>query len=401
MLTDRQLFLDHLGQTSSAPLMLEIVKAEGVFMYGPSGEKYIDLISGVSVSNTGHRHPKVVEAIKNQTDAYLHLMVYGEIIQSPQVKYATRLAGILPEGLDNCYFVNSGSEAIEGALKLAKRYTARSKVIYFRNSYHGSTHGALSIQGSETYRNAFRPLIPDTWQIEFNDFSGLGMIDDHTACVITEPIQAEAGVIYPIADFLEEIRKRCSATGSLLVFDEVQTGFGRTGSMFATDKFRVVPDIIILAKALGGGMPLGAFISSKKIMSALVSNPQLGHITTFGGHPVSCAAGLASLEIIIEGDLAASANAKSDLFKKELTHPLITEIRGEGLLLAVQLINPEYIPYVISHAPEHGIILDYFLFCNDSFRIAPPLIISDKEIKSACRQLLILLDDAYKKVKIK
>jgi acetylornithine/succinyldiaminopimelate/putrescine aminotransferase len=380
--------------------MLEIKRAEGVYMYGPSGEKYLDLISGVSVSNTGHRHPKVVEAIKNQVDAYLHLMVYGEIIQSPQVKYAGRLAGLLPPGLDNCFFVNSGSEAIEGALKLAKRFTGRSKVIYFRNAYHGSTHGAMAIQGNETYRNAFRPLLPDTWQTEFNNFSGLDMIDSHTACVIAEPIQAEAGVIYPEIGFLEELRKRCSSTGSLLIFDEVQTGFGRTGSLFATDRFGVVPDIIVLAKALGGGMPLGAFISSKEIMSALISNPQLGHITTFGGHPVCCAAGLASLEVIIEEDLAASAKVKSELFRKELVHPLISEVRGEGLLLAVQLARQEFIPYIISHAPEYGIILDYFLFCNGAFRVAPPLIINDEEIKSACRQLILLMDEAQKKVKI-
>jgi acetylornithine/succinyldiaminopimelate/putrescine aminotransferase len=380
--------------------MLEIERAEGLYMYGPSGEKYLDLISGVSVSNTGHRHPRVVEAIKNQVDAYLHLMVYGEIIQSPQVKYAERLAGLLPQSLDNCYFVNSGSEAVEGALKLAKRYTGRSKIIYFRNSYHGSTNGALSIQGNETYRNAFRPLLPDTWQTDFNDFSGLEIIDNHTACVIVEPVQAEAGVIYPVKGFLEEIRERCSATGSLLIFDEVQTGFGRTGSMFATGKFGVVPDILVLAKALGGGMPLGAFISSKEIMLALISNPQLGHITTFGGHPVSCAAGLASLEVIIDEDLATSAVSKPALFRRELKHPLITEIRGEGLLLAVKIAHPEYVPFMISNAPHYGILLDYFLFCNDAFRIAPPLIINDEEIKYACRQLLMLLDETHEKVKI-
>lgn len=396
MLTNRQLFLLHLGQTSSAPLMLEIEKAEGVFMYGPSGEKYFDLISGVSVSNTGHRHPEVVEAVKRQVDSYLHLMVYGEMIQSPQVRYAARLAEVLPPSLDNCYFVNSGSEAVEGALKLAKKYTGRSKIIYFGNSYHGSTHGALSIQGSETYRNAFRPLLPDTWQIGFNDFSSLDSIDNKTACVITEPVQGEAGVIYPVKGFLEEIRRKCTEKGALLIFDEVQTGFGRTGTMFAIDRFNVIPDIIVLAKALGGGMPLGAFISSKEIMSSLISNPQLGHITTFGGHPVCCAAGLASLEVIIKENLAGLCEGKSALFKKELRHPLISEIRGEGLLLAVQLDKPESVQYAISHAPEHGLILDYFLFCNNAFRIAPPLIISNNEIITACSQLKALLDDTMK-----
>jgi acetylornithine/succinyldiaminopimelate/putrescine aminotransferase len=376
--------------------MLEIEKAEGVFMYGPSGEKYFDLISGVSVSNTGHRHPEVVEAVKKQVDSYLHLMVYGEMIQSPQVRYAARLAELLPSSLDNCYFVNSGSEAVEGALKLAKKYTGRSRIIYFGNSYHGSTHGALSIQGSETYRNAFRPLLPDTWQIAFNDFSTLESIDNQTACVIMEPVQGEAGVIYPEKGFLEGIRRKCTEKGALLIFDEVQTGFGRTGTMFAIDRFNVVPDIIVLAKALGGGMPLGAFISSKEIMSSLISNPQLGHITTFGGHPVCCAAGLASLEVIIKENLAGLCEGKSALFKKELRHPLISEVRGEGLLLAVQLDKPESVRYAISHAPEHGLIIDYFLFCNNAFRIAPPLVINNNEIITACSYLKALLDDTMK-----
>jgi acetylornithine/succinyldiaminopimelate/putrescine aminotransferase len=380
-------------------MMLEIVRAEGLYMYGSDGKKYLDLISGVSVSNTGHRHPKVVEAIKNQVDSYMHLMVYGEIIQSPQVKYAERLAGILPDSLSTCYFVNSGSEAVEGALKLAKRYTGRSRIISFKNSYHGSTHGALSIQGSEQYRNAFRPLIPDNFQVAFNDEKSLDSIDNKTACVIIEPVQGEAGVIYPQNDFLKKIRERCSSTGTLLIFDEIQTGFGRTGFMFAIDRFGIIPDILLLAKALGGGMPLGAFISSEKIMSALVSNPPLGHITTFGGHPVCCAAGLASLNVIIEENLAATANSKSALFKKELSHPLISEIRGEGLLLAVQLTDPVYVQFVIAHGPEYGLILDYFLFCSNAFRVAPPLIISDDEIKLACREILKLLDYAMNNAK--
>ena len=396
MLTDRQLFLLHLGQTSSEPLMLEITGAEGVFMYGPSGEKYLDLISGVLVSNTGHRHPRVIAAVKEQADSYLHLMVYGEMIQSPQVKYAGRIASILPFTLNTCYFVNSGSEAVEGALKLAKRFTGRSRIIYFKNAYHGSTHGALSVQGSEKYRNAFRPLLPDTLQIGFNDFSSLDAIDNNTACIIIEPVQGEAGVIFPAEGFLEEIRRRCSGSGALLIFDEAQTGFGRTGSMFATDRFGVVPDILVLAKALGGGMPLGAFISSKEIMSALTADPQLGHITTFGGHPVCCAAGLASLNVILEEKLVDACAGKSTLFKRELNHPLIKEVRGEGLLLAVRLTDPAYIKYVIKNAPGYGIILDYFLFCEDAFRIAPPLIISNEEILAACRQVKLLLDDAMK-----
>jgi acetylornithine/succinyldiaminopimelate/putrescine aminotransferase len=373
--------------------MLEIEKAEGVFMYGPSGEKYLDLVSGVSVSNTGHRHPKVVEAIKNQVDSYLHLMVYGEMIQTPQVKYAGRLASILPGQLNCIYFVNSGSEAVEGALKLAKRYTGRSRIIYFTNSYHGSTHAALSVQGSEKYRNAFRPLMPDPEMTDFNDFDSADKIGNHTACVIVEPIQAEAGVILPRTGFLELLRERCSKHGALLIFDEVQTGFGRTGTMFAIDRYGIVPDILVLAKALGGGMPLGAFISSGEIMSSLINNPRLGHITTFGGHPVCCAAGLASLEVMIEEKLAESCASKSALFKKELNHPEIAGIRGEGLLLAVQLRSPEHVQKIIAKAPEYGLLLDYFLFCNDAFRIAPPLVISENEIKYACRQLLSLIDD--------
>lgn len=399
MLTNRQIFLRNLGQTTSSPMMIEVVRAEGIYMYGPDGKKYIDLISGVSVSNTGHCHPKVVAAIKNQVDSYMHLMVYGEIIQSPQVKYAERLAEILPPGLDTVYFVNSGSEAVEGGLKLAKRFTGRSRIISFNNSYHGSTHGALSIQGSEVYRNAFRPLLPDTFLIGFNDEEALEAIDHKTACVIIEPVQGEGGVIYPQNDFLLKVRKRCTLTGALLIFDEIQTGFGRTGYMFAINRFGVVPDILLLAKALGGGMPLGAFISSYKIMSALISDPPLGHITTFGGHPVCCAAGLAALNVIIEEHLVETCNAKSALFKEELKHKLISEVRGEGLLLAVKVSDPDQIQYIIAHAPEYGLILDYFLFCNDAFRIAPPLTITEAEIKQACRQLRDLLDDALKNSK--
>jgi acetylornithine/N-succinyldiaminopimelate aminotransferase len=396
MLTNRQLFLECLGQTSPAPLMVEIAKAEGVFMYGPSGEKYIDLISGVSVSNIGHRHPKVVSAIKEQVDLYLHLMVYGEMIQSPQVRYAERLVSLLPSGFETCFFVNSGSEAIEGAMKLAKRYTGRSRIISCRNSYHGSTHGALSIQGSEIYKNSFRPLLPDIFLIGFNDSEEIKYIDNNTACVIIEPIQAEAGVILPENDFLELIRKRCNETGTLLIFDEVQTAFGRTGTFFALERFNVVPDIIVLAKALGGGMPLGAFLSSREIMSSFSTNPQLGHITTFGGHPVCCAAGLASLEVVIEENLIEECRRKSELFKKSLVHPSILEIRGEGLLLAVRLIDSSLVNYAVANAPAYGLILDYFLFCNDSFRIAPPLTINDEEIHFACKMLNQLLDDVLK-----
>ncbi len=398
MLTNRQLFLRHLGQTSLKPLMLEIEKAQGVFMYGIDGRKYLDLISGVSVSNTGHCHPSVVEAVVRQSSAYMHLMVYGEIIQNPQVRYAQKLVSLLPSSLNTCYFVNSGSEAVEGALKLAKRYTGRSRIISFINAYHGSTLGALSIQGSEFFRNAFRPLIPDTYQIPFNDFMALKLIDEKCACVVVEPVQGEAGVIWPEEGFLGEIRDKCNATGSLLIYDEIQTGFGRTGNMFAMDRFGVIPDILVLAKALGGGMPLGAFISSGEIMSVLVSNPSLGHITTFGGHPVCCAAGHASLNVLISEQLVEKCTEKGILFRKHLKHNLISEIRGEGLLLAVKLNKHSAVEYVVHNAPDYGLILDYFLFCKDAFRIAPPLIIDNDEIIYACRQMMLLLDDAENKI---
>ncbi|NSW94875.1 MAG: aspartate aminotransferase family protein, partial [Bacteroidales bacterium] len=331
----------------------------------------------------------------------MHLMVYGEMIQYPQVRYAELLAEILPSSLNTCYFVNSGSEAVEGALKLAKKYTGRSRIVSFKNSYHGSTHGALSVQGSERYKNPFRPLLPDVYFADFNDLKSLSLIDCRTACVITEPVQAEAGVVCPADGFLEKLRQRCTETGALLIFDEVQTGLGRTGSMFAFERYNAIPDILVLAKALGGGMPLGAFIASREIMSVLMQNPPLGHITTFGGHPVCCAAGLASLEVIIEENLISECTKKSDLFRSLLKHQLIKEIRGEGLLLAVKLPAPEYAEYAISNCVKYGIILDYFLFCNDSFRIAPPLTISNEEISLACSKILELLDDTLENVKEK
>lgn len=394
MLTNRQLFLQHLGQTSPSPMLIEVERAEGVYMYGPGGERYLDLISGVSVSNTGHRHPEVVAAVINQVDAYMHLMVYGEVIQSPQVKYAELLTSVLPDSLNTVFFVNSGSEAVEGALKLSKKFTGRSKILSFRNAYHGSTHGALSIQGSEIYKNAFRPLLPGTVQAGFNDSDAVNEIDNNTACVIVEPIQGEGGVNLPVERFLESLKEQCNRTGALLIFDEIQTGFGRTGTMFAFERYGVVPDILLLAKALGGGMPLGAFISSDKIMSCLTSNPSLGHITTFGGHPVCCAAGMASMKVIIREKLEQESNRKSQLFKQLLVHPLIKEVRGEGLLLAIRLETPGHVNYVISKAPDYGLVLDYFLFCSDAFRIAPPLTITEDEIRWACERILLLLDEA-------
>ena len=388
----RQLFLDHLGQTSPAPLLLEIERAEGSFLYDSNGRDYLDLISGVSVSNTGHRNPAVVAAVKEQADRYMHLMVYGEVVQSPQVRYAERLASLLPPSLQSVYFVNSGSEAIEGAIKLARRYTGRNELIYFRNAYHGSTTGALSVQGSETYRNAFRPLMPATTMAEFNSPEAFGMITSGTAAVLVEPVQAEAGVIAPEGSFLAGLRSACDRHGAMLIFDEVQTGFGRTGSLFSLYRYNTVPDILVLAKALGGGMPLGAFISSREIMSSLAHNPVLGHITTFGGHPVCCAAGLASLEVIVSENLAEKAFEKEKLFRQGLAGLPFRQVRGEGLLLAVVPEDKGVIPSMVARAPDHGLMLDYFLFCDEAFRIAPPLTISPEEIHLACQRLRALTE---------
>jgi acetylornithine/succinyldiaminopimelate/putrescine aminotransferase len=392
MPSQRQLFLDHLGQTTPSPLMLEIERAEGSFLFDRNGKDYLDLISGVSVSNTGHRHPAVVSAVKEQADRYMHLMVYGEVIQSPQVQYAARLASLLPESLGSVYFVNSGSEAIEGAIKLARRYTGRNEIIYFRNAYHGSTTGALSVQGSEHYRNAFRPLMPSTTMAEFNSPEAAAMVSGGTAAVLVEPVQAEAGVVQPADGFLAGLRDACDRHGAMLIFDEVQTGFGRTGSLFSLFRYNVVPDILVLAKALGGGLPLGAFISSREIMSSLAHDPVLGHITTFGGHPVCCAAGLASLDVIVAGDLAGKAHEKEQLFRERLSQMPFREVRGEGLLLAVVPGKKGIIPALVSKAPEHGLLLDYFLFCDEAFRIAPPLTISPDEIDTACQRLRALTE---------
>ena len=392
MLSEKSLFLRHLAQTSPNPMMIEINKAEGVWLYGPEGQKYIDLISGVSVSNVGHRHPAVVKAAKEQLDKYMHLMVYGEMVQTPQVEYARMITELVPPNLQSVYFVNSGSEAVEGALKLAKRYTGRTRIVSFLNAYHGSTHGALSVQGDEYFKSRFRPLLPDIHFLEFNRTESLTEIDERTAAVIVEPVQGEAGVITAEKGFLEALRQRCTDRGSLLIFDEIQTGFGRTGSMFAFEKYRPIPDILLLGKALGGGLPLGAFISSREIMHSLSENPALGHITTFGGNPVSCATGIAALKVILENSLEKQAEDKAQLFRERLVHRSITGIRGTGLLLAVELGSSVLVNNLISEGTKNGLILDYFLFCESAFRIAPPLTIKTEEIEYACDKILETLD---------
>jgi acetylornithine/succinyldiaminopimelate/putrescine aminotransferase len=364
---------------------IEIERAHGIYLYSPCGRRWADLCAGVSVSALGHGHPRVLEAAWQQMQRHMHLMVYGEYIIGAQALLAQKLASLLPSALQCVYFVNSGSEAIEAALKLAKRFTRRHEIICMNHAYHGGTHGALSMHGSEDYKRPFRPLLPDVRQIRFNCIDDLELISRHTACVVAEPIQAEAGVALPSDNYLPMLRRRCSDTGALLILDEVQTAMGRTGSMFAFERYGIVPDMLVLAKALGGGMPLGALVSSHQIMSAFMSNPVLGHITTFGGHPVSCAASLAMLEVIIEEGLAEMASAKSALFKGLLSVcPAIAEVRGEGLLLAARLRSGVNTTEYLSRLLAAGIATDGFLYCPDAFRIAPPLTITEQEIRQVC-----------------
>ncbi|MEJ6979873.1 aspartate aminotransferase family protein [Pedobacter sp. P351] len=394
MLNLRQLFLLNNAQTSSTPRLLEIERAEGMYLYSPDGKKYMDMVSGFAVSNVGHRHPKVVQAIKDQVDRYMHLSVYGEFVQAPQVLFAEKLVSVLPETLNSVYFVNSGAEATEGALKLAKRFTGKSKIVSCYNAYHGSTHGALSVMGNEYYKEAYRPLLPNVFFINFNHFPDLEQIDTDTACVILETIQGEAGIRVPDADYLLALRKRCTEVGALLILDEIQTGFGRTGHLFAFEHFNIVPDILLLAKGIGGGMPIGAFIASRNVMNSLMENPILGHITTFGGHPVCCAAGLATLDALLTENLMHNIDKKEALFRELLVHPLIKEIRGKGLMLAIQLETFEQVEFVSQTATANGVIIDWFLHCDTALRLAPPLIISQTEILDACK----LIIDAIKKL---
>jgi acetylornithine/N-succinyldiaminopimelate aminotransferase len=387
-LSNRQLFLQHVAQTSTAPVGLEIVSAKGVHLKDASGKEYIDLISGISVSNIGHCHPAVVEAIKKQVDTYMHLMVYGEYVQSPQVQLAKVLSELLPEKLNTTYFVNSGSEATEGALKLAKRFTGRSEMISCKNSYHGSTHGALSIIGSEEFKTNYRPLLPDIKNIEFNNEENLTEITLKTACVIVEVIQSEAGVIAAEPSYLKKLRERCNETGTLLIFDEVQTGFGRTGTFFAFEEYNIVPDILTIGKGMGGGMPIGAFVSSSEIMNVLTHNPVLGHMTTFGGHPVCCAAALANVKVITENKLYERAKYIEKTIKEKIKHPKIKEIRACGALIAIDLAEDAFNLATITKCIEHGVITDWFLFNMHSMRIAPPLTITNDELGKACDVIL-------------
>lgn len=391
--TLRTLFLQHVGQTSPSPMMVEVERAEGVFFYGPDGKRYYDLIAGVTVNNVGHANPAVIEAVQRQIADYMHVMVYGEMIERPQVEYAAKIASLLPGGLDSVYFLNSGSEAVEGALKLAKRYTSRTELISMRNAYHGSTHGSLSVMGGEEYKNAFRPLLPDTRTIRYNNFDDLKLITTRTAAVLTEPVQSEAGVRLPEKGYLEALRRRCDEVGALLIFDEIQTAFGRVGGLFATLKYGVTPDIICLAKAFGGGMPLGGFVSSKEIMDTLTVNPVLGHITTFGGHPVCCAAGLAALNYTLDNGLAERAEPLGALYESLIGgHPAVKEIRRAGLLIAVELGSCDKMYSAMEQLTRRGILSDWFLFCDTAFRISPPLIITEEQVRDSARIVLDALD---------
>jgi acetylornithine/N-succinyldiaminopimelate aminotransferase len=392
MISNRQFFLQYVAQTSDFPQMLEIERANGIWLYGSDGKRYADLVSGISVSNLGHGHPEIVRAVQEQAGKHMHLMVYGEFIQSPQVQLAKLLAEHLPENLDCTYFVNSGSEAIDGALKLAKRYTGRFETVSFRNAYHGSTAGALSILGNERLKNPFRPLVPGNKQITFNDIKALDQINRHTACVVLEPIQAEAGIMLPGTGFLQKVREACTAHGALLILDEIQTASGRTGSLFAFEQYGIIPDILVLAKSLGGGMPLGAFIASSEIQSVLRKNPALGHITTFGGHPVSCAAGLAALKALTKDkSILAGVDKKGKLFREKLVHSKIKEVRGKGLLLAVELQSSDQVSRFMKTSLEQGIISDQFLYYDKAFRISPPLTITEAEILEICETILGIL----------
>ena len=392
----RKQFLSHVAQTSPSPMLVEVARAEGSFFYTPEGKRYYDLVAGVSVSNVGHANPAVVRAVQEQAARYMHVMVYGELVESPQVEYAARIASLLPGALESVYFVNSGAEAVEGALKLAKRFTGRTEMISMRRAYHGSTHGAMSMMGApegEEWKEPFRPLLPDVQAIEFNDFGALQRITRRTACVLAEPVQGEAGVRPPKPGYLEALRRRCDEVGALLIFDEIQTGLGRTGAMFASLRYGVTPDIVCLAKAFGGGMPLGAFVSRHEIMDTLQHDPALGHITTFGGHPVCCAAGLAALNYLLENRIVESVEAKGALYEELLAdHPAVREIRRAGLLLAVELGDPAKLYRIMELFKQAGILSDWFLYCDTAFRISPPLTISEEEVRESAALVRECLD---------
>ncbi|MBS1745193.1 MAG: aspartate aminotransferase family protein [Bacteroidetes bacterium] len=394
-MSNRDIFFKHIAQTSDAPIGLEIVKAEGIYQYDASGKKYIDLISGFNVANIGHSNPAVIAAIKEQVEKYMHLIVYGEFIESPQTAYAKLLISHLPASLNCVYFTNSGAEATEGALKLAKRSTNRTNIIAFNKSYHGSTQGALSVMGDEYFRNAFRPLLPGISHVDYNSDEVFEYINETTACVILETIQAESGITVPSKKWLQQLRATCTEQGAVLILDEIQAGFGRTGTLWAFEQFDVVPDILLLGKALGGGMPLGAFIACKEMMHQLSFNPVLGHITTFGGHPVCCAAGKAAFEELLNGNFINDVFSKEKIILDKLNHPAIQQINHCGLWASLQFKDAPTAQHVIHESVNSGLITDWFVFAPDRLRIAPPLIISLQELKMACNIILEVINKNY------
>lgn len=385
MQSSKDIFKFHQAQTFSYASCLEIDSAKGSYIYDVEGNKYLDFIAGVSACTLGHSNPVVINAVKDQLDKFTHVMVYGEYVQSPQYRLAKLLSEQLPESLCTSYFVNSGTESIEGAMKLSKRATGRSEIISCKYSYYGSTHGALSIMGNEAYKSNYRPLLSDCNQIIFNDINSLKNISNKTAAVFVEPIQGASGFIPADYEFLLQLRKKCDSTGSLLVFDEIQTGFGRLGTLFAFQHFNIVPDILCLAKGMGGGMPIGAFISSFKLMNLFTHNPELGHITTFGGHPVNCAASLSVLQYLLKTNLLNEIKEKEMLFRENLVHPKIKEIRGIGLMLSIELDSEVLVKKVVDESMKNNLLLFYFLFTKTSFRITPPLTISNEEIIKGCK----------------
>lgn len=391
---NQEVFLNHLAQTTPHPFQIPIAYAEGIYLFEPGGKKYIDLIAGIGVTNIGHRHPKVVAAIKSQLDHHLHVMVYGEYIQAAPNQLAHFLTTLLPPSLNCCYFVNSGTEANEGALKLAKRATGRTEIISFHKSYHGSTHGSLSVSGNEKKKNAFRPLLPDVRFIDFNSKDDLGQITSKTACVIMETVQGDAGVRIPTLGFMQALRKKCDETGTLLILDEIQCGMGRTGTLFAFEQFNIIPDILTIGKAFGGGLPIGAFIADQQLMKLLTFDPMLGHITTFGGNPVCCASALATLQVIHEEKIIDQAEEKGKLFEEYLVHPVIKELRRIGLFFAIDFESEAQVQKIVKHALELGVICFWFLSCPNSLRIAPPLTITKEEIKISCALLLEAIERA-------
>jgi acetylornithine/succinyldiaminopimelate/putrescine aminotransferase len=393
-INNRQLFFQHLAQTSDKPIGIEVASAKGIHIYDTEGKAFIDMIAGFSVCNIGHSHPSVIKAIQEQTEKYMHVIVYGEFIQAPQVAYAKKLTSLLPDNLQSVYFTNSGAEATEGAMKLAKRVTGKTKMISFKGAYHGSTQGALSVMGDEYFKNAFRPLLPDTLQLRYNHFEDLELIDHSVAAVLVELVQAETGITPSNIEWIKAVQQKCASVCALMIVDEIQSGFGRTGSLFAFEQYGIIPDVLLTGKALGGGLPLGAFISSEKMMQCLTYAPVLGHITTFGGNPVSCAAGHAALEVLLSSNWIQEVKEKEQILIDHLTHPSIIHRNHKGLWMSLQFDSSIFAKKVAAACVQNGIITDWFLFAEDRIRIAPPLCITNAELIEAIKLIQKSIDQA-------